>query len=122
MVGDEGGQQAAGEFHEGVAFADGGLAGGAAAFEEQVAEDRDVFAGADFVVAVGAGGVGEDQVVAFWLLFGWEVEDFSGLVAPVAIKHDREAVDDDVEEAADQEAEEQGTEGEGQGGTGQEFG
>lgn len=121
-MGDEGCQQAAGQFHKWVALADRRFAGGAAAFEEQVAEDRDVFAGADFVVAVGAGGVGEDQVVAFWLGFGREVEDFSGLGTPVAIEHDRQAVDDDVEETADEKAEEQGTEGEGQGGAGQEFG
>lgn len=101
MVGDEGGQQAAGQFHEGIALADGRLAGGATAFQEQVAEDRDVFAGADLVVAVGAGGVGEDQVVAFWLGLWGEVEDFSGLGAPVAVEHDGQAVDDDVEEAAD---------------------
>lgn len=101
MPGHIGRQQAAGQFYQGVACADGGFAGRAFAAQKQPAEDGDVFPRLDFMAAVRAAGVGQNQVEGWCVGFCWQAEDFSGLSLPVVHEHFGQAVDDDVEEAAD---------------------
>ena len=58
--------------------------------------------------AVRALGVGEQQVIGRASGLRWQAEHFPGLCGPVAVEHDGQAMDKDVEEAADDEAEEEG--------------
>ena len=93
-----------------VARRDLRLAVGALAAQQQVADDRDVLVGVDRRAAVRAGGAGHDEVVTL----GGAArcgrgcrrrgigQHFLRLGPPLPIEHDRQPVDDHVQEAADQ--------------------
>ena len=92
-----------GQFDERVAR--GNLRGaiGAAPAQEEPAQHRHILPGCDRRLAAGTGGAGHDQVVAGIgsrrrTLKG--AQELRRLQAPVAVEHDRQAVNDDVEKAA----------------------
>ena len=86
------------------------LARGAAAAQDQVAQDGDVFQRADAVTALRTLRSGHDQVIAGSLgsrLAG----QFGALRAPTLLEHSRDAVDNDIEEAADAKTDYRGGDG-----------
>ncbi|MDT4830741.1 hypothetical protein FQZ97_642160 [compost metagenome] len=64
--------------------------------------------------AVRAFGVRQDQVVDFLRPVLRQAERLAGLLPPFQFHHPRQAVDDHIEEAADQQAEQGSTENKGQ--------
>ncbi|MNN75578.1 hypothetical protein D3C81_1918940 [compost metagenome] len=104
MPGDIAGKHAAGQFHQRIALADWRPAARAAPAQQQPADDRDVLPGTDLVPAVRAAGVGKQQVEALARFLVLQFEHFTRLGLPVALHHDRQAIDHHVEEAADQQA------------------
>ncbi|MCY1369235.1 hypothetical protein D9M69_562630 [compost metagenome] len=107
MPGDIGRQQAAGEFHQGVALADGRLAGRAFAAKGQVAHQRDVLPGANLMAAMGASGIRQNEIEHRPLGFGRQAQRLAGLLLPVAEHHLRQAMDHHIEEAAHQQAQQE---------------
>ena len=96
----------------GIARADADAAVGAAAAQDEVAQDRDVLQRRDRRLAGGAGGAGHDEIEALFRrgcagrVAAWSgCCDLRALLAPLALHHDGYAVDDHVEEAAHDQAE-----------------
>src|SRR5690606_8756550 len=90
------------------AHADGGLARAATPAQEQPAEDRDVLPRADAVPAGRTMRARLHEVVAIAGLDGaFRVQVQLAVAAPAAVQHLRQAVDHDVQEAADHEAEDE---------------
>ena len=87
---------------DGITGRNAGIAGGALAPQEQVAQHRDVLPGLDLVATARAGGIGRGQSDALrrFAVFLRQLQEFLALAAPVLLHHFGEAEDDDVEEAA----------------------
>lgn len=120
MPGDIGRQQAAGQLHQRVALLDRGFARRALATQGQPADHRDVLPGLDLVAAMGAARVRQDQVEGIALGLRRKLQRLPRLRLPVTEHHHRQAVDDDVEKAADEKAEEEYAENKGRQIAGQE--
>ena len=111
----------AGQFGQWIAFADRRRAGRTAPAQEQEAEYRNVFPGANPVAAVWALGVRQHQIVGRQRRFAGQPEDVMGLHAPLALEHFRQAPDQYIEEAANQQADHPGDDDESQREVGQDF-
>src|SRR5882672_420192 len=102
MPGD-GRRQASGEqLDDGIADRDSRAAAGAPAAQDEVAEYRDVVDGPDLLAAGRAAAARGEQIESRQGGALLAVE-FGALLAPVAIHHDGQTIDDDVQEAADRE-------------------
>src|SRR5580698_3269176 len=111
MPGYPGGQNTRRQFDQGVAGGYFGFAGGAAAAQDEPADHREILQRRDGRLAVGAGGAGGAEGEALdggcWCRrFGASGENLRSLRSPLAFQDDRQAVDDDVEETADDQAQE----------------
>jgi hypothetical protein len=76
------------------------------AFQEQVTDNRDIFQDTDAVTAPGASGSWSDQVER-WIIGARSRIDFKvfmALTGPLSFKDNRQAVDDDIQEAPDHQA------------------
>ncbi|MNF98296.1 hypothetical protein D3C84_811510 [compost metagenome] len=114
MPGHITGKHPAGQLHQRIALADRRLAARAASAQQQPADDRDVLPSTDLVSAVRAAGVRQQQVEALGWLLAVQFQHLTRLGLPVALHHDRQAVDDHVDEAADQQAQDGCAENKGQ--------
>ena len=106
MPGDRREREGGRELDQRIADRDRRTAGGAAAAQDEPAQDRDVVDAEDLRLAGGAARAGHDEVVGFTLGRWRPPLDVGRLRAPLPLQHERQAVDDDVQEAADGEPDE----------------
>ena len=102
MQGGEAGQACAQDLDQRVANADRAAAVPAASAQQNVADYRNVLEGTDQVAAVGAARARDGQIEARRGFFRCVAPERGRLEVPFPFHHHRQAVDDDIQKAADE--------------------
>ena len=107
-------KQAARQLHEGIATTDRRAARRTLATQGQPADHGDILPSANLMITVRAPRTWQQQIEALTDLLRRALEILKRLRTPLTLHHDRQAINHDVEEAADQQAQQSSGQNKGQ--------